>query len=372
MAVDVIDVELSQLDESPFNVRLHNYEEDHRQLVVSLKRHGQLSPIIVRPAGGRYQIVCGHRRVGAARELGWKTIRAQVDPLSDQQTLELSLVENIHRKDISDYEKGQALKKMHGMGMTYEEISSIVGYSKQHISNLVSMTELLDEIAPSDDPASSPEVFGISEHHARLLMQIRDREVRSRTLRLVVSENLSVRDLERMIHKLRSWFSGEKAEGYDPAATAIKPDPSQEQRRTKDEQEIRRLLAEEFALPHTGSFEAFGDLHAFEDGFSIYSFFPPYHRLIDSDALDKERNWFFQVAPRYRATLRDTEIQFFNGIALVTCCVDYRSKVGKGRVAFTVRGTIVLNHISNKWKIIHEHWSKFEKISETIKVRSSR
>ncbi|HKT22329.1 MAG TPA: ParB/RepB/Spo0J family partition protein, partial [Nitrososphaerales archaeon] len=287
MALDVRDVELSHLDVNPFNVRLRSPEEDHRQLVVSLKRHGQLSPIIVRPVGARYQIVCGHRRVGAARELGWKTITAQVLPISDQQMLEMSLVENIHRKDISDYEKGQALKKMHGMGLTYEEISSIVGYSKQHISNLVNMTELFAEPGQSEGSSPSPEMLGISEHHARLLLQIRDREVRNRTLRLVVSENLSVRDLERMIHRLRSWFGSERGAGFDQVTA--KADSSAEEKRARDQKEIRKLLTEEFALPHTGSFEAFGDLHAFEDGFSIYSFFPPYHRLIDSDALDKER-----------------------------------------------------------------------------------
>ncbi|MDE1852438.1 MAG: ParB/RepB/Spo0J family partition protein [Thaumarchaeota archaeon] len=370
--MDVIDVELSRLDDNPFNTRLRRDAGELRQLASSLRRSGQITPITIRPFNGRFQIVCGHRRTHAARLLGLKTIRAEVGSFTDEQMLEMSLVENVHRNDLSDYEKGLALKGMHGLGMTYEEISTIVGYSKQHISNLVNMTELFDETMPTVDSECSPEIFNISEHHARLLLQIRDREVRTRTLKLVVSENLSVRDLERMIHKLRSWFGTDQPEGHESGADVRRAEPSVEERRSRDEQEIRKLLTEEFELPHTGSFEAFGDLHAFNDGFSIYSFFPPYHKLIDSDALDKERSWFFKVAPRYRATLRNTEIQFFNGIALVTCCVDYRSKVGRGRVAFTVRGTIVLNHVANKWKIIHEHWSKFTEISETIKASASR
>ena len=101
--MDFEDIELSLLDDNPFNVRLRNEREELKQLASSLRRSGQISPIVVRPFNGRYQIVCGHRRAHAAKLIGMKTIKAEVGSFSDQQVLEMSLVENVQRRDLSDY-----------------------------------------------------------------------------------------------------------------------------------------------------------------------------------------------------------------------------------------------------------------------------
>ena len=369
--MDFEDIELSLLDDNPFNVRLRNEREELKQLASSLRRSGQISPIVVRPFNGRYQIVCGHRRAHAAKLIGMKTIKAEVGSFSDQQVLEMSLVENVQRRDLSDYEKGLALKRMHLLGMTYEEISSSVGYSKQHISNLVSMTGLFDEVELSKNPDIASDVFRISEHHARLLLQIRDKEVRYRTMKLVLADNLSVRDLERMIHKLRGWFSAEttsEGHGSQPCRDSVSSACVEGENKVSDEVEIGKLLAAEFELPHNGSFKDFGNLHAFGEGFSMYGYSPPSHKLSDRAARYEARIWFYQVARLYNAVIRDVDIRFLNGIALVTCYVDYRNKEDRGKVAFTVRGTLILDYIRNKWKIVHEHWSRFNEIDESVKV----
>ena len=369
---DVIDIELSRLDDNPYNPRLQYDEEEVRQLAASLRHSGQISPIRVRLAKDRYQIVYGHRRVRAARLLNLKTIRAEVSSFSDKQMLELSLVENLHRKDLSDYEKGRALLEMHNSGMTYEEISPIVGYSKQYISNLVRMTELFDGDTLATDRFVSSQVLRISEHHARLLLQIDDVEVRKRILRLAVGENLSVRDLERIIHKLRSWFGGTTgaAPHKDQAPGGVLHDHESTGPRVSgdaspsDIDEVRRLLASEFSLPHKGDFEAFDNMHAFEGGFSIYSSFPPYRRYSRSDARDKEMHWFFHVAPHYRAVLRDVHVQVFGEMALVTCYVDYHGEPKKSGIVTTARGTVVFVSTDMGWKIVHEHWSKLDEVEE--------
>ena len=377
---DAVDIELSQLDDNPYNPRLQYDEEEVGQLAASLQHSGQISPIMVRRVKDRYQIVYGHRRVRAARRLSLRTIRAEVGSFSDRQMLELSLVENLHRKDLSDYEKGRALLEMHNSGMTYEEISPIVGYSKQYISNLIRMTELFDGDALSTDPSIASQILRISEHHARLLLQIDDVEVRHRIMRLVVAENLSVRDLQRMIHKLRSWFGGSAgaASHMDRASdvgvlhnhgaegSRVNGDAS-----TSDVEEVRRLLASEFSLPHKGDFEAFDNIHTFEGGFSIYSSFPPYQRYSGPDARSKEMHWFFHVAPHYRAVLRDVHVQSFGGTALVTCYVDYHGEPRKDGIVTTARGTVVFVSTDMGWKIIHEHWSRLDRVEEP-KVSRSR
>lgn len=371
---DIVDVELSQLDDNPYNPRLQYDEGEIAQLAASLQHSGQITPIRVRRIEARYQIVYGHRRVRAARLLNRKTIKAEVGSFSDREMLELSLVENLHRKDLSDYEKGRALLEMHNSGMTYEEISPIVGYSKQYISNLVRMTELFDGDALPADPAAASRVLRISEHHARLLLQIDDVEVRNKMLRLVVSENLSVRDLARIIHKLRSWFGG-SAQGAAPTkdrapnagvlhgqgaeGPCVNGDAG-----SSDIAEITRLLASEFSLPRKGDFEAFDSMHAFEGGFSIYSRFPPYRRYSGSDARDKEMHWFFHVAPHYRPVLRDVRVQAFGQMALATCYVDYYGEPRKEGIVTTARGTVVFVSTKSGWKIMHEHWSKLDRAEE--------
>ena len=82
-------------------------------------------------------------------------------------------------------------------------------------------------------------------------------------------------------------------------------------------------------------------------------------------------HWFFHVAPHYRAVLRDVHVQSFGGTALVTCYVDYHGEPRKDGIVTTTRGTVVFVSTDMGWKIIHEHWSKLDRVEES-KVRRSR
>jgi ParB family chromosome partitioning protein len=354
------DILLDAIQDNPFNSRTIYEEFEIKSLAESLSKVGLLQPIKVRPKGNGYQLVYGHRRVRAARQLEWKFIKADVAEYSDDQLLQISLVENLERRDLSDYEKAVTFKRMREeLGKSNEEIGELVGLSKGHISNYLTMTRIVDDAQLSRDPELKTALYAISEHHARYLNRIEDSEMRAKTLRLVVSQNLSVRDLQRMVQHLRSWFKTEE----DLKVSTASPARASEMRvlgNPRDLEEIQNVLSCEFKLPKEKDFQKFAEMHAFDDGFSIYSAFFPWQRMESSDAFIKEKDWFYFLGPHLNSRIRDIRVRFFNDTALATLYVDQKGKLDGKTVTKILRGTVLLVTTCKGWKIVHEHWSNLK------------
>jgi ParB family transcriptional regulator, chromosome partitioning protein len=359
------EIVLSLVDDNPYNVRSAYDKAAIDSLAESLSSTGLLAPIRVRKKKDqdRYEIVFGHRRVRAARLLGWKTIPAEIVEASDGKMIELSLVENLQRAEVSDYEKAQSFRRIHEQfGITYVGIAKLVGYSKQHVANLVRMTELLDADTLARDPQLMKYLLMVSEHHARVLGELQDQERRANLLKFVVKEGLSVRDLERIVHRLRSWFQLQEDSRDGPKGDQSRHATAGD-RRLADVTEIERMLRlAESELPQIRNFRLFEEMHAFSNGFSIYDDSPPFLRLKDEEARTKKRDWFYSLAPKYRASIRDIDVQLFSDFALATLYVDYVDKENSGTVLTTTRGSVVFIRMEERWKILHEHWSKLESI----------
>ncbi len=343
--------------DNPYNSRKYYDESEIRSLADSILKVGLLNPIRVRQATSGFELVHGHRRVRAVRLLGWDSIQATVGSHSDEELLLVSLIENLERKDLSDYEKAVSFRRMRDeFGKTEEEVGNLIGLSKGAVSNYILMTRLFDEERLAADPSLMKAMFSVSEHHSRYLSKIGDSDDRARMLKFVVAENLSVRDLERMTLRLRSWFL--------PAQTL----PAHHRGGRRDGRkgspadilEIRNLLLAEFALPKTGDFESFASFHEFDQGFSIYSDFPPFRRAAGAKAVAKEKDWFDTIAPHLKARLRDLRIQFFADTALATLYVDQKGKVKGQRVKGVLRGTVLFAKHPEGWRIVHEHWSALQ------------
>src|SRR5579875_370456 len=357
-------ISLSSIDENPFNSRMSYRKDELRRLANSLQRNGLLSPVRLRRKGDRYQLVFGHRRVRAAQLAGWKSIPAEVVSVSDQHMLEFSLAENLERNDLSDLERGFCFWRLNKeFGMTYEEIGILSNLSRAHVCNYIRMTQLFSESTLSSDPNLLELAHKISEHHARLILQIKDEESRVKVLRMVVSENLSVRDLQRIMQRLPGFFQKNtfiSTSDTDSSEGTRQISDTTQGARLRDREAIVNALLAEYNLPHERDFAGFANLHAFENGFSIYSSFPPLHRIEGSDALNKERNWFFKVAPHFEAKLKNVRIQFFGSVALATLYVDFQPKNYDKKSKMRVRGSVLFLNDQCSWKIVHEHWSKFE------------
>ena len=339
---------LSQVEDNPFNSRVFFADEHVRKLATSMNQLGLLQPVKVRRNGPAYQLAYGHRRVRAARLLGWTTIPAEIADLSDEELFTLSLAENMERDNLSDYEIGLSLSRLHkSFNKSYEEIGSLVGYSKQHISNLIAMTKLFDEEELRKDPMLMDSLRHVSEHHARLLARIDDRDGRANALRLIVAEGMSVRDLQRTMQKLGGWFDGEDP---GPPDHAVAPESNPEE---SEISQIRRLLLSEYELPHTGDFQRFSHFHSFNADFSIIPSYLPTRLYEGKDAYLEERNWFYSIGPKVKARIEGMKVRFFGDVALALLTVDY-DKDGTTHAAF---GSVVFVK-RRTWRIVHEHWSK--------------
>ena len=345
-------IPLGRIVDNPFNSRLHYADGQVEKLAESMRQLGLLQPIKVREKGSVYELVYGHRRVRAARLLGWDTVSAQIEDVSDEELLRISLAENVERENLSDYEIGISLSRMHTkFGKQYDEIGAIVGYSKQHVSNLIAMTRLFDEELVRQDPELKHALCTISEHHARLLARIEDPGGRESALRLVVSEGMSVRDLQRTIEKLGGWFVDSRTMlGAADVATEVNGGDT-------DLVLIRKALRSEYELPYSGDFQSFSDFHEFNDHFSIFSAFSSKKLLKGEAGFRHEKKWFYSIAPKLKTSIHDVRIQAFGDFALATLSVDYKGTVEGKHMSWTTFGSVVF--IKKKtWRIVHEHWSR--------------
>jgi ParB/RepB/Spo0J family partition protein len=366
-----VNIQLSLVDDNPLNPRLVYDESEIEKLSISLTASGLLSPVMVRKktqAAGRYELVFGHRRVRAARLLGWKLIRAEVKNLSDEEMLLCSMSENLARDNLSDYEKAKCFQRFKfQFNKTNIEIGNMIGYSETHVNNYLRMLQLVDRDSGAEENLSYY-LHQISEHHSRVLLRIPGQAERVRALKLAVNEGMSVRDLQRMIRDLHGWFSDSSVrDSLDEErltarglASSHVVETEKQQRQSEELSRIAKTLKAEFRFPHVGDFPKFIKMCAFDKGFSYFSSYPPYSRYDNREAIDRKRSWFFEEG-QYTSNMRDVRVQFYDKVAVATLVLERRyEKTHHGKTVVPVRGSIVLINENEKWRIVHEHWSTFD------------
>ena len=157
-------VNLDLLVESPFWCRKFVEDEEFWELVESIKRIGVIEPPVVRSVNGKLEIVCGHRRVLAARKAELKNVLVDVRKLDDEKVLQIQLIENIHRKDLSDFEKAMFLKRMiDKFGYTQDELAKKIGKSHGYVTNHLRMLKL-------EQIVSQETMEKVGEAHARTIL----------------------------------------------------------------------------------------------------------------------------------------------------------------------------------------------------------
>ncbi len=177
------------IDPNPFQPRQRFTEEDIEELKQSIQLLGVLQPVLVRPLGNRFQLVSGERRVRAAKKAALSTIPALVRIITDTESMEMALVENLQRRDLNPVEEAYAYKKLaEELGWTQEEIGSRVGKSRSHIANYVRILGLDQEILGW--VASN----ALSVAHAKILLTV-DQELRRGLARRAVEEEWTVKRL---------------------------------------------------------------------------------------------------------------------------------------------------------------------------------
>jgi len=163
-------------------------------LAESIREHGMLQPILVRPLPlGNYQIVAGERRWRAARMLGLEEVPVIIRELTDLETAQISLIENLQRENLNPIEEAQAFQRLQDeFQMTQEEISSKVGCSRPVIANALRLLKLPEEIQEMLIRSE------ITVGHAKVLSKFPDEESRLQAARKAAAGNLTVRQLEKL------------------------------------------------------------------------------------------------------------------------------------------------------------------------------
>ena len=169
------------------------------ELAESIKTHGVIQPIMVRKAGRGYEIVAGERRYRASRMAGLTEIPAIVRELDDSQTMQLALIENLQRQDLSPMEEAQGYRTlMDSYGFSQEEVARTVGKSRSAVANTLRLLGLPEEIKPFLEEGR------LSAGHARALLGLNDPKDIEAAAMKIVDESLSVRQAESLVKKLNS------------------------------------------------------------------------------------------------------------------------------------------------------------------------
>jgi ParB-like partition proteins len=213
----VIEIQLGQLRPNPYQPRKTFVDESIKELAESIKQHGVIQPIIVRTVLKGYEIIAGERRFRASQLCGNATIPAVVRAFSDQQVMEIALIENLQREDLNAIETAMAYQGlMDKFKLTQEELSMKVGKSRSHIANFLRLLALPAEIKDNVSRGT------ISMGHARAIVGIKDAAVQKEMANRTISLGWSVRDLEEAIQKLEV---KETAEAAKAKAKSKKRDP---------------------------------------------------------------------------------------------------------------------------------------------------
>jgi len=193
-AAGLHNLDLASVHANPFQPRKAFEEETLEGLVDSIRELGVLQPILVRQTGSGFEIIAGERRWRAAKRVGLPTIPAVVRIADDVSSLEQALVENLHRQDLNALEEAAAYQQLiEDFGMTQEQVAKRVGKSRSAVANHLRLFQL--------SPAVQKLVGEglLSAGHAKALLGHPDRAYQENIAKRVVSESLSVREVEQLI-----------------------------------------------------------------------------------------------------------------------------------------------------------------------------
>lgn len=193
----VSQINISEIKANPYQPRKIFDDAALNELSESIKEHGILQPVVVRKAGKRFELVVGERRFRAAKLAKLDDIPAIIKELSDQQMMELAILENLQREDLTPIEEAEAYQKlMEALNLTQEQLAFRLGKSRPHIANHVRLLALPKEVRQMISDKK------LSMGHGRTLLGLRSKKIIPETAEKVVKDNMNVRQLENLVQRL--------------------------------------------------------------------------------------------------------------------------------------------------------------------------
>ncbi len=188
---EIVELPIEELRPNPYQPRKVFDEEKLQELANSIKEHGIFQPIIVKKSSIKgYEIIAGERRVKACKMIGLDTIPAIVRDFTDQQMMEIALLENLQRENLNAIEEATAYKNLlEAMDVTQEELARRLGKSRTHITNMLGLLNLPEEVKDMMIDEK------ISMSHARVLSKLENKEEIIKLANRIVDNNLNVRNI---------------------------------------------------------------------------------------------------------------------------------------------------------------------------------
>lgn len=224
------EVDIEQVVPNPLQPRLKFDDASIDELAKSIRESGVLQPILVVPEGENYRIIVGERRWRAAQKAGLRKIPVLVRSIPKERQLEVSLIENLHREDLNPLEVALVYQRMtQELNYTHEDIAERVGKDRTSVTNYLRILML---------PKVVQGYLGenkLSMGHARALASLENQEIQTSLAHQVVRQGLTVRNVERMISRLKKGGTEEKKAAFDPDLQAM-------------EEELVKLLGTKVAI----------------------------------------------------------------------------------------------------------------------------
>lgn len=201
----VISVPIDSIEVNQYQPRTSFDEESLQELAASIREHGILHPMIVRPLDNdRYELIVGERRLRACKMLGWEKVPVIVRRMDNRGAAELALIENLQREDLNCIEIAEGYRRLlDEFGLTQEELAARLGSSQSSVANKLRLLRLPEEVRAR----ISQEMIG--ERHARALLALKDKELQLQVIEKIVNEGLNVKQTEELVKQL---VEGEKKE----------------------------------------------------------------------------------------------------------------------------------------------------------------
>jgi ParB family chromosome partitioning protein len=192
-------VSVEMVSPNPRQPRRSVHPEELEELTASIREHGVLQPLIVTVGNtdGQYILIAGERRLQAARLAGLASVPVLVRQATDQQRLELAIIENVQRSDLSALEEAEAYRQLaEDFDLSHEDIAARVGKSRVAVTNTLRLLRLPDSVKNALIESR------ISEGHGRALLALSTAEAQTAALRTVLTQELNVRQTEELVRKL--------------------------------------------------------------------------------------------------------------------------------------------------------------------------
>ena len=198
-AGSTLEIPIDSIDPNPYQTRRRINETALEELAESIRASGVVQPVVLRPAAnGRYQLVAGERRWHASKRAGKTTIPAVVRQISNEQAMEITIIENLQREDLNPVEQARAFERLsREFGMTQEQIASRTGKDRASIANFIRLLKLPEEVQ------NALEAGTLSFGHGKVLLALAGfPEHMERAVREIIEKQLSVRQTEDLVARL--------------------------------------------------------------------------------------------------------------------------------------------------------------------------